>query len=160
MMWRYLLGVGAVLLLGLAGIFFLRAPASSEPSLPAAPRAATATGNADAEDPLPDEAPRASARTREEKRFDRYDKDRNESITREEYLLSRRKAFAKLDADHDGRLGFEEWAAKTTTKFAGADGDKSGALTRPEFATTAPKVKARKPSCVCKPASPERDEGD
>ncbi len=80
--------------------------------------------------------------------------------TREEYLLSRRKAYAKLDANHDGRLDFDEWAAKTTTKFAGADGDKSGALSRAEFLATAPKVRTgAKPRCVC-PAAPAKEEAE
>jgi hypothetical protein len=157
-MWRYFAGAGAALLLGLAGMFLFRSSAASDFKLPAAPpaRAAAVTP----EDPLPDAAPAASAKTREQKRFDRYDKDRNDAITREEYLLSRRKAYAKLDANHDGRLDFDEWAAKTTAKFAGADGDKSGALTRAEFVATAPKVRpGTKPRCVC-PAAPAKDDAE
>ncbi|WP_404339301.1 hypothetical protein AB2M62_08320 [Sphingomonas sp. MMS12-HWE2-04] len=102
---------------------------------------------------MPDAAPSASAKTREQKRFDRYDKDRNDAVSREEYLMSRRKAFAKLDTDRDGKLGFEEWALKTTTKFAEADKDKSATLTRAEFLATAPK-RAAKPRCSCGPAAP------
>ncbi|WP_448664404.1 histidine kinase [Sphingomonas sp. CJ20] len=156
-MWRYLAGGAAVLLLGVAGLFLFRGSASPGPTLPAAPVALAAA--APDEDPLPDEAPSASAKTREQKRFDRYDKDRNDGISREEYLASRRKAFAKLDTDHDGRLSFDEWAAKTIGKFAGADADKSGVLTRAEFATTAVKRSpARKPACVCAPAKPDAEE--
>ncbi len=70
--------------------------------------------------------PEASARTREQKRSDRYDKDRNAQVTREEYLAQRRKAYAKLDANHDGQLSFDEWAVKTTTKFAEADKEQVG----------------------------------
>ena len=103
---------------------------------------------------LPDEAPRASERTREQKRFDRYDKDRNDAVAREEYLAPRRKAFAKLDLDRDGKLSFEEWAVRTTTKFAEADKDKSATLTRTEFTTTAPKRRP-KAACVCGPAGSE-----
>jgi len=157
-MWRYLVGAGAALLLGLAGLFLLRGSTVPDVKLPAAPapRAAALT----AEDPLPEEAPRASAKTREQKRFDRYDKDRNDAVSREEYLLSRRKAYAKLDANHDGRLDFDEWAAKTTTKFAGADADKSGALSRAEFLATAPKARAgAKPRCAC-PATPAKEEAE
>src|SRR3546814_9223897 len=51
----------------------------------------------------PPAAPEASEQKREERRFNRYDKDRDEAITREEYLASRRKAFAKLDVNGDGR---------------------------------------------------------
>jgi Ca2+-binding EF-hand superfamily protein len=98
--------------------------------------------------------PEASPKTREEKRFGRYDKDRNGAITRDEYLVSRRKAYAKLDGDGDGRLSFDEWATKTTTKFAGADRDKSGSMNAAEFATTAVK---RKPArrAPCPPAQAE-----
>lgn len=156
-MWRYFVGAGAALMLGLAGMFLFRGAAAPEFKLPAAPSARLAA--AGTEDPLPDEAPRASARTREQKRFDRYDKDRNDAVTREEYLLSRRKAFARLDVNRDGRLDFDEWAVKTTAKFTGADGDKSGVLTRAEFVATAPKARVgAKPRCVC-PAAP-KDEGE
>lgn len=157
-MWRYFVGASAALVLGLAGLFLLRGSAAPPVKLPGAPAAHIAA--ASAEDPLPEEAPSASAKTREQKRFDRYDKDRNDAVTREEYLLSRRKAYAKLDANHDGRLDFDEWALKTTTKFAGADADKSGALSRSEFLATAPKVRAgAKPRCAC-PAAPAKDEAE
>lgn len=151
-MWRYFVMAGAALLLLLGGVFLFRSPATSAAKavvLPAAPAAV----RDEPETALPPEAPRASARTREEKRFDRYDKDRNDSITREEYLLARRKAFAKLDRNGNGSLDFEEWAVRTTGKFGGADKDRSGALTRVEFATTAPKPRAAaaKPKCVCPP---------
>jgi hypothetical protein len=149
-MWRYFMGAGAALLLGLAGVFLFSGSAASGVKLPGAP-AARAEAMTGAEAQLPAEAPSATARTREEKRFDRYDKDRNSSVTRDEYLASRRKAFAKLDVNGDGKLEFEEWALKTTTKFAGADKDKSGALTRMEFAATAPAIGKGKsrPQCVC-----------
>jgi hypothetical protein len=158
-MWRYLAVAGAAVLLVLAGIFLFRGSAARELVLPAAP-AARAAALAPEEDALPAEAPRATDKTREQKRFDRYDKDRNDAVTREEYLLSRRKAYAKLDVNRDGRLDFEEWALKTTTKFSGADADKSGALTRAEFTATAPKARAGvKPRCVC-PAVPAKDEAE
>jgi hypothetical protein len=153
-MWRYLAGAAAAMLLMSAGMLFFRSGSAAEvPVLPAAPVEFSEAP------PLPDEAPRASAKSREEKRFDRYDKDRNDSITREEYLASRRKAFAKLDTNGDGRLSFEEWAVRTTTKFATADRDKSGTLNRAEFATTAVqrKAPARKAKCECPP--PARTEG-
>jgi hypothetical protein len=157
-MWRYFAGAGAAALLMLAGMFLFRGSAASEFKLPAAPAVRTAA--AMAEEPLPAAAPKASAKTREQKRFDRFDKDRNDAVTREEYLAARHKAFAKLDTSHDGRLDFDEWAIKTTTKFAGADADKSGALTRAEFVATAPKPRAgAKPRCVC-PAAPVKEEAE
>lgn len=151
-MWRYLASGVAALLMVAAGWLFLSG-AKTQPVLPPAPdRAITSDG--DAARPLPDAVPEATAKTREEKRFSRYDKDRDGSVAREEYLASRRKAFTKLDVNGDGRLTFDEWAVKTTAKFAGADKDRSGALTPPEFATTAVKRNAR-PRCVCPPAQAE-----
>lgn len=155
-MYRYAVGALAALLLGSAGLFLFGGRASTEIApLPPAP---LAPSQAVVAEPLPAEAPRASERTREQKRFDRYDKDRDEAITRDEYLATRRKAFAKLDANGDGRLTFDEWAVRTTAKFAAADGDRSGSLTRAEFAKTATKRKAAKPRCACPP--PGSDDGD
>ena len=155
-MWRYLVGAVAALMLAGAGMLLFGARAKTDPVLPAMPTAAPAqTG--DAEEPLPATVPEASPKTREQKRFGRYDKDRDGAITREEYLLSRRKAYAKLDTNGDGRLSFEEWAIKTTTKFATADRDRSGAMNATEFATTAVKRKPRTP-VKCPPVEAERDE--
>lgn len=164
-MWRYWMGGAAVLLLALAGLFLVRSGGASAagPKLPVAPAVIAAGQQADP--PLPDEAPSASQRTREQKRFDRYDKDRDGNVTRDEYLAARRKAFAKLDRDGDGRLSFDEWAAKSITKFTGADGDRSNTLNRGEFATTAPKRKAR-PACACAPrqrseaTAPDKPDGE
>ena len=145
-MWRYLAGGVAALLMVAAGWLVFSGRARTEPVLPRAPQAVAGSEPAEVVPDAP--VPEASERTREEKRFDRYDKDRDSRITRDEYLLSRRKAYAKLDTNGDGRLSFEEWALKTTTKFASADRDKSGTMDRPEFATTAVKRTA-KPKCVC-----------
>jgi hypothetical protein len=89
---------------------------------------------------------------REARRFKRYDKDRDAGISRDEYLINRKKAFARADADGDGKLGFEEYAAATIRKFGKADLDADGRLAAKEFATTAVKRRA-KPVCDC-----ERDE--
>lgn len=146
-MWRYLAGGVAALLMVGAGWLLVGSRARSDSALPAAPTRLTsnAEGGSGA---LPDVVPEATAKTREDKRFGRYDKDRSGQVTRDEYLASRRKAFAKLDVDHDGRLSFDEWSAKTLTKFAGADRDKSGAMSPAEFATTAAKRSTRpRPNC-------------
>ncbi|UZK70114.1 histidine kinase [Sphingomonas sp. S1-29] len=153
-MWRYLVGGAAALALGLAGMFLFEGSASQEVALPPPPGAAAAPGDAPA---LPDRVAEATPKTREERRFDRYDKDSDDGVTREEYLATRRKAFAKLDSDGDGRLSFDEWAVKTTTKFAAADRDKSNILNRAEFATTAVKRKAPRRAANCPP--PREDEG-
>lgn len=145
-MWRYLAAAGAVALTAVAALLLFRGDTPSQASTPPPPSAEESSAS---REPLPDEAPRASDRSREEKRFDRYDKDRDSSMTREEYLAPRRKAYAKLDTNGDGKLSFEEWAVRSTTRFAGADKDKSGVLTRAEFATTAPKRKPAIPKCAC-----------
>ncbi|MEG3147902.1 histidine kinase [Sphingomonas sp. RT2P30] len=144
-MWRYFAGGVAILMLVGAGITFF-----SSRGRPAIPLLAAAAPAAQATAPLPDTVPEVSDRTREQKRFDRYDKDRNGQVTREEYLAQRRKAYAKLDTNHDGVLSFDEWAIKAETKFATADADKSGAMTPTEFAATAVKRNTR-PRPKCRP---------
>lgn len=146
-MWRYLAGGVAALLMVGAGWLLVGSRARTDSALPAAPRQAVAQTEEDGA-ALPDMPPEATAKTREQKRFGRYDKDRNGQVSREEYLASRRKAYAKLDTNGDGRLTFEEWSAKTLTKFATADKDKSGAMSPTEFATTAVKRSTRpRPNC-------------
>jgi len=146
-MWRYLAGGLAAVLMVVAGWVLFNSSSRSDAALPAVPQRMP-DAPPEATEPLPDAAPEATPRTREQKRFDRYDKDRDGAVTREEYLASRRKAYAKLDTNGDGRLSFDEWAVKTTAKFAAADKDGSGSMTAPEFATTAPKRSAT-PRCVC-----------
>lgn len=141
-MWRYLVGAVAAALLMVGGIALWDSLGKRPQILPAAPlEAAEPTALA--------EPPAASEKTREEKRFARYDKDKDGKVSREEFLASRRKAYAKLDANGDGRLSFEEWSLKTTDRFAKADGDKNAILTAEEFATTRIARKAAKPApCV------------
>lgn len=147
-MWRYFVGGIAALLMAGAGIFLFKGSATPEP-VPPAPRAVQSEAGATEPQPVA-EVPRAD-RSREEKRFDRGDKDRNGSITLTELQQPRRKAFAKLDTSGDGTLSFEEWTVRTSTKFAEADKDKSGGLTRAEFATTAPKRRpSTGPRCNCR----------
>lgn len=149
---RLLIGVGAIV--AMAGmIFWWKGLARADEPFPDPPPARP-TPLAEPPSPPPLAAPE---RTREEKRFDRYDKDRDGLITREEYLLSRRKAFARLDRNGDGRLDFEEWAIKTSERFATADANRSRTLDRAEFATTAPKRKAR-PACLCPESDDKRED--
>jgi hypothetical protein len=155
-MWRYLAGGTAVIALIVAGFMLFSGKARPGPLLHAQPVSQVA-GMMASSDPLPDSAPAATDRTREQKRFDRYDKDRDAKITREEYLVQRYKAYVRLDVDGDGKLSFDEWAVKATTKFADADRDKSGTMTAPEFAKTA--VKRKGPVRVnCPPAPTAAEE--
>ena len=155
-MWRFLAGAAAALLLAAGGILWFNGPTVPGRLLASAPPALAAQTDAGAE--LPDAVPEATAKTREEKRFGRYDKDKNGAITREEYLAARRRAYAKLDVDHDGKLSFDEWAVKATTKFAAADADHNGAMNPAEFTTTAVKRVARKTGKCPPAATPAREE--
>ncbi|MGC6330097.1 EF-hand domain-containing protein [Rhizorhabdus sp. FW153] len=137
-MWRYLAVGAAGLMLAGGGLMLWRSDAAG-PEIP--PPAQTAAAS-DAPMSVP---PAASEKTREEKRFGRYDKDKDGKISRNEYLASRQKAYAKLDANGDGRLSFEEWSAKTSERFAKADADRSNILTPEEFATTKVQRKSARP---------------
>ena len=155
-MWRFLAGVGSAALLMLAGLLVWQAQANKTSAIPPVPSAA-----ADAPLGLVDLAPppEASERTREQKRFARYDKDKNGAVARAEYLLSRQKGFAKLDVNGDGRVSFEEYAVKSVSKFAAADKDGNNALNAAEFATTRvirkPKAKPYCPPSLRAPALAE-----
>ena len=147
-MWRFLGGVASALLLVTAGVFIWRAQAGNPSPVPAMPAAADAEapmGLADLAGP-----PSATEKTREQKRFARYDKDKNGAVGRDEYLLGRQKGFAKLDVNHDGHISFEEYAVKAVVKFAAADRDRNGALNATEFATTRV-VRKAKPRVKCAP---------
>lgn len=144
-MWRFLAGVLSALLFVGAGLFLWKSIAQSEDPVSPPPQPLVLRQ----EPPAP---PPSAERSREQKRFDRYDKDRDEIITKAEYLAPRQKAFVKLDSNGDGRLSFEEWAVRTIGKFADADVDGSGILDREEFATTRVKRTA-KPRCECPPDS-------
>lgn len=146
-MTRFLAGAVASFLL-LTGAFLLwQGRAEQGPGLPGAPPPRPGS-ILKAAQPAPLEAPEASPKSREEKRFSRADKDKNGRIEAEELFAPRRKAFAKLDKNGNGTLGFDEWAAKSIDKLRGADRDRSGWLTPAEYATTAPPPPNKK-RCAC-----------
>ncbi|MEO5809186.1 MAG: EF-hand domain-containing protein [Sphingomicrobium sp.] len=146
---RFLAGAAACLLL-VTGAFMLWQSRAEGPALPSAPlaRFAAATPPGMRLAPIPN-APEADARSKEEKRFARADKNKDGRITLAELVEPRRKAYDRLDLDHDGKLSFEEWSVKTIDKFKEADADKSQVLNAVEYAATAPKPKAKKPGCGC-----------
>ena len=149
-MGRVLAGIACVLLL-ISGTVLMWRGNAQEPGIPPAPKprlAAAVVPTAPVTLAPIGEAPSADPKSKEEKRFARADKNDDGRITLAELVEPRRKAYAKLDVNGDGKLSFEEWAVKTIDKFEDADGDENKALTAAEFATTAPKRKA-KPACSC-----------
>lgn len=152
---RLLAGGAAALLLVAGGMFWWQGQATSEPALPALvapppPPALEALpeGDPDATGKAPPMPSQATAQTREQKRFARYDRNRDGVITRIELMGSRVKAFKALDKDSDNLLSFEEWAVATSDRFGKADANADGKLTPAEFAATAPKRSAA-PKCKC-----------
>jgi hypothetical protein len=144
---RFFAGAVTALLM-LTGAFLIwKSQAEGRSDLPPAPVPRLAINQGVELAPIPD-APKADPKSKEEKRFDRTDKDDNGTITLAELTEPRRKPFAKLDLNRDGKLSFEEWAVKTIDKFKDADVNGNGGLTRAEYATTAPKP-AKKKSCAC-----------
>jgi hypothetical protein len=144
-MLRFFAGVGSALLLMVAGFFAWQGLAQDENDpVPSPPPAARADGRE-----APPTPPSADERTREQRRFDRADRDNDGRITLEELYHPRRRAFERLDGNRDGRLAFEEWAVSTSEKFAGANADRDPFLTREEFATTAPPRRTQRANCAC-----------
>ncbi len=149
---RIVLGAFVALLLVAVGLFWLQGRAEVEkgapPPEPAAAARPTGIPSADVaglEGPAP---PEASELSREQRRFFRYDRNRDLKITRNEMLSSRTDAFRDLDVDGNNLLTFEEWAVTTAERFDKADANGDRELTQKEFATTAPKP-ASTPRCNC-----------
>ena len=152
---RFLAGGVAALMLVTGGLWLWQGQASQQNPIPAPPPPAVisdalpeAAANAPAFGPAPPTPPEAPKASREEVRFNRYDRNRDELVSRVEMLGSRTKAFKALDKDGNNLLTFEEWAAATGERFASADGNRDKLLTRKEFASTRPK-QVTKPGCRC-----------
>lgn len=152
---KIVLGVFLGLALAGLGLFWLQGQAQVErgapppdPGLEAADPLALPTADvAGLRGPDP---PEATELTREQRRFFRYDRNRDGRITREEMLSTRTAAFRRLDKDGNNLLTFEEWAVSTVDRFEGADLDGDGVLTPEEFATTAPAPSpSSSPACNC-----------
>lgn len=145
---RFFAGVVATFLMMTGAFLLWKSHAERTSDLPAPPKMAVTSAGVELAE-IPD-APEADPKSKEQKRFDRADKNKDGTITIAELVEPRRKPFGKLDLNNDGKLSFEEWAVKTIDKFKTADANKNGGLTRSEYATTAPKPKAKKkPQCVC-----------
>ena len=156
-MLRFLAGAAAAFLL-LTGAFLIwQSRAAQGPGLPAAPspRAYSASMLSTAQPLI---APEASPKSREEKRFSRYDHDKDGKVEVAEYLAARHKNFDKLDADRNGSLSFQEYAVKGIEKFDAAGGGK-GWLSPAEFVKTAPPPPKHK-SCSCNIAARPADNNE
>jgi EF hand len=149
-MWRFFAGIGSALLLVTGGFFIWKGVAQGDDANPV-PDAPVESAGATPTVGRPGLPPSADARTREQRRFERADRDNDGRVTLEELTYGRRRNFDRLDANHDGRLGFEEWAARTLRTFASADGNNDRALSQAEFAATAPRRRAtaRRQNCDC-----------
>ncbi len=150
-----ILGVFVGLILAGVGVFWWQGRAQVETNAPPPPEPEEL---AEADDVLPEvdpgdltgpAPPEASELSREERRFFRYDRNRDRIITRNEMLSSRSNAFRKLDVDGNNLLTFEEWAVNTSERFSGMDADGNAELTQSEFATSAPRPRASRPACSC-----------
>ncbi|MGE3691821.1 MAG: hypothetical protein AB7F98_10615 [Novosphingobium sp.] len=159
---RIVIGACAALLFAAAGLFWWQGRAEVERGAP--PPGLAANDAQQPLDALPDAngqglrgaaLPEVSEATREERRFNRLDHNRDGRITRNEMLAPRASAFRKLDVDRNNLLSFEEWAVRTGNRFRGADSNGDGVLTRLEFVATRPKRSAR-PACRCSPAPKAR----
>jgi EF hand len=146
-MLRFFAGAASCFLL-LTGAFLIwQSRADAPRGLPAAPQPrAYGASMLSAAQPL--QAPEASPASREEKRFSRYDKNKDGKVQAQEYLAARQRNFAKLDIDHNGALSFQEYAVKGIEKFNAAGGRK-GWLSPAEFVATAPPPAKHKPGCSC-----------
>jgi hypothetical protein len=154
---RIVLGAVSALLLAGAGLFWWQGQASIDASAPPPPPMAAMEEAGLPLEELPDEdgegqmgsaPPGVREAGREEKRFNRLDRNRDNLISRVEALQPRVAAFRKLDTDNNNLLSFEEWAVTTTNRFKKADANGDSTLTRQEFVTTKPKP-AKKPACRC-----------
>jgi hypothetical protein len=148
---RFFAGAAAAFLLMTGAFLIWQSRAETRFALPSAPRARTYSASMVTGRAL--QAPEASPKDREERRFSRADKNKDGKIETDELLGPRQKAFAKLDTNSNGSLSFQEWAFKTIDKIKGADRDRNGWLTPAEYATTAPPPPKHK-TCSCGSVGP------
>ncbi len=153
---RILLGGLAALFFVAAGLFWLQGRAEFEPGkappLPENPDGAfgdpKALPSAEVDGLRGPAPPEATELTKEQRRFGRFDQNRDGRISRNEMLSTRTAGFRKLDKDGNNLLTFEEWAVTTVERFDRVDANKDGELNAVEFASTRPKI-TPKPKCKC-----------
>ena len=159
---RMVLGALAALLMVAAGLFWWQGRAELTRAVPPPDIAVNAPAN-DTPVVLPSANPNArgsalprAAKTKlskEQARFNRYDRNRDGEVSRTEMLSTRVKAFQKLDTNHDNMLSFEEWAVKTSDRFKEIDTNHDGIITPVELAAfdaakEAKKKQRKQPGCV------------
>lgn len=154
---RIILGAFGALMLVTVGLFWMQGRAQVEAGAPPPDPAALSEADRSGADDLPSvdvagmegpEPPEATDLTREQRRFFRYDRNRDLKITRNEMLSTRTDAFRKLDTDGNNLLTFEEWAATTVTRFDAMDANGNRELNAAEFASSAPKPR-KATACKC-----------
>jgi hypothetical protein len=174
---RIALGAVSALVLASAGFFWWQGRAELERGAPPPDLSGSQAGapidlpSADAHGRGPglpsDKTKKKPKQTPEERRFNRFDRNRDGQITRVEMLSTRVKAFQKLDTNHDNLLTFEEWAVKTSERFRLLDRDGDGIVSRDELnafyaaqeAAKAQRAQARAAQCSCSSApSPDEDQ--
>jgi hypothetical protein len=165
---RIVLGAVVALLLASAGLFWWQGRAELAQGVPPPDIAANPQAN-DAPIELPSanphgrgsrlpHAPKSEA-SKAQQRFNRYDRNRDGKISRDEMLSTRVKAFQKLDTNHDNMLSFEEWAVKTSDRFKAIDQNHDGVITPAELqaydAANAARKLQRRLSCSCGRPAPQ-----
>ncbi len=171
---RMVLGALAALLMVAAGLFWWQGRAELARAVPPPDiSASSAAGEAPIE--LPSANPNAHGSSlprggkmklsKQQARFNRYDRNRDGGISRTEMLGTRVKAFQKLDTNHDNMLSFEEWAVKTSDRFREIDTNHDGAITPVELAAYDAATDARKkhrklPARCADGAASARGKGD
>lgn len=152
---RMVLGALAALLMVAAGLFWWQGRAELARGVPPPDISANApAGDAPIELPSANPSARGGALPRaakitlskEQKRFNRYDRNRDGQVSRTEMLSTRVKAFQKLDTNHDNMLSFEEWAVKTSDRFKEIDANHDGIITPAELAAYDTAAEAKKKS--------------
>lgn len=153
-MGRIMLGLVLGLIVATVGLYWWQGVAQVELNAPPPPDVEELPSADDL--PLTDpgeltgpEPPEASELTREQRRFFRYDRNRDLVITRNEMLSTRSDGFRALDVDGNNLLTFEEWAVTTADRFDSADANSDDRLTPQEFASTAQRKPARTSRCSC-----------
>jgi hypothetical protein len=153
-MLRFVAGAASSFLLMSGAFLIWQSHAAQGPGLPGAPKPRAIGASMLAPELL--QAPEASSESREQKRFSRYDHDKDGKVEAAEYLAARQRNFDKLDLDHNRALSFQEYAVKGIEKFNSAGG-KKGWLSPAEFVATAPPP-AKHKTCSCGQSVAVRDD--